>query len=54
MRLARPKFTDQTCLPVDPADPFSQGIASAVKTVTGQDDVDFPIGSYLKAPQSME
>ncbi|VDK67397.1 unnamed protein product [Litomosoides sigmodontis] len=54
MRLARPKFYENTCMPVDPADATSQLIASALCRLTGQEAADMPVGKYLMAPQKFE
>ncbi|KAI1727750.1 putative trafficking protein particle complex subunit 13 like protein [Ditylenchus destructor] len=53
MRLARPQFNTPVSFPVDHADPYAPGIANAVKEITGEESVDFPLGSYLMAPQTM-
>lgn len=54
MRLARPKFYENICMPVDPADTTSQLIGSALCRLTGQEAADVPIGRYLMAPQKFE
>ncbi|VDN04324.1 unnamed protein product [Thelazia callipaeda] len=54
MRLARPKFQESTCIPVDPADTTSQLIASTICRFTGQEAADMPIGKCLLAPQKFE
>ncbi|VDO27151.1 unnamed protein product [Onchocerca flexuosa] len=54
MRLARPKFYENICMPIDPADPTSQLIGSALCRLTGQEAPDIPIGKYLMAPQKFE
>lgn len=51
MRLARPKFHENICMPVDPLDPVSESIGSAICRMTGQEAADVPIGQYLMAPQ---
>uniref|UniRef100_A0A0R3RTX8 Trafficking protein particle complex subunit 13 n=1 Tax=Elaeophora elaphi TaxID=1147741 RepID=A0A0R3RTX8_9BILA len=51
MRLARPKFYENICMPIDPADSTSQLIGSALCRLTGQEAADMPIGKYLMAPQ---
>ncbi|CAG9536850.1 unnamed protein product [Cercopithifilaria johnstoni] len=54
MRLARPKFYENICMPIDPADTTSQLIGSAICRLTGQEAADMPIGKYLMAPQKFE
>uniref|UniRef100_A0AAF5PY18 Trafficking protein particle complex subunit 13 n=2 Tax=Wuchereria bancrofti TaxID=6293 RepID=A0AAF5PY18_WUCBA len=54
MRLARPKFYENICIPIDPADTTSQLIGSALCRLTGQEAADIPIGKYLMAPQKFE
>ncbi|KAL3994660.1 hypothetical protein ACH3XW_22620 [Acanthocheilonema viteae] len=54
MRLARPKFYENICMPIDPADTTSQLIGSALCRLTGQEAADMPIGKYLMAPQKFE
>ncbi|MCP9261836.1 Trafficking protein particle complex subunit 13 [Dirofilaria immitis] len=54
MRFARPKFYENICMPVDPADTTSQLIGSILCRSTGQEAADIPIGKYLMAPQKFE
>uniref|UniRef100_A0A1I7VJ54 MoeA_C domain-containing protein n=1 Tax=Loa loa TaxID=7209 RepID=A0A1I7VJ54_LOALO len=54
MRLARPKFYENMCIPIDSADSTSQLIGSALCRLTGQEAADIPIGKYLMAPQKFE
>lgn len=54
MRLARPKFHENVCLPVDPLDPMSGLIESAVCRMTGQEQADVPVSQYLLVPQIFE
>lgn len=54
MRLARPKLYDTVCIPIDPGDPMSELIGSAVCRLTGQKAADEPVGEYLMAPQIFE
>uniref|UniRef100_A0A915AJ06 Trafficking protein particle complex subunit 13 n=2 Tax=Parascaris univalens TaxID=6257 RepID=A0A915AJ06_PARUN len=51
MRLARPKLYDTVCIPIDPGDPMSELIGSALCRLTGQQAADEPVGEYLMAPQ---
>lgn len=51
MRLARPKFHENVCLPIDPLDPMSVLIGSAVCKMTGQEEADIPVSEYLMIPQ---
>uniref|UniRef100_A0A0N5AHI4 Trafficking protein particle complex subunit 13 n=1 Tax=Syphacia muris TaxID=451379 RepID=A0A0N5AHI4_9BILA len=51
MRLARPKFHENTCVPVDPMDSMSSLIGSAVCKMTGQKEADIPVSEYLMVPQ---
>lgn len=54
MRLARPKFREPVCMAVDHGDPCSLAIANAVESITGQSSVEFPVGEFFMAPQTME
>uniref|UniRef100_A0A915DLT1 Transcription factor BTF3 n=1 Tax=Ditylenchus dipsaci TaxID=166011 RepID=A0A915DLT1_9BILA len=55
MRLARPKlYENSPTLAVDPADPYSTDIANAIKSISGEDSVEYPIGTSLMAPQQMD
>ena len=54
MRLARPKFHDNVCLPIDPVDQMSVLIGSAVCQMTGQEEADDPVSQYLMVPQVFE
>lgn len=51
MRLARPKFHENVCIPIDPLDPMSELIGSAICRLTGQETADVPVGQYLMVPQ---
>ncbi|KAK0393620.1 hypothetical protein QR680_000312 [Steinernema hermaphroditum] len=54
MRLARPKFHEKVCVPVDPLDPFSTLIETAMCKVTGEENAEFPVGKFLMAPQMFD
>lgn len=54
MRMARPKFHEPICMSVDPGDPFSTQIQDAVKQLTGLESMEFPVGEFLMAPQTIE
>uniref|UniRef100_A0A0N5A0D8 Trafficking protein particle complex subunit 13 n=1 Tax=Parastrongyloides trichosuri TaxID=131310 RepID=A0A0N5A0D8_PARTI len=54
MRLARPKLNDGLTLPLDPCDDISNNIKKSLKHITGQENLDLPIGSYLMVPQTFD
>lgn len=51
MRLARPKFHENVCVPIDPVDSMSLLIDSAVCRMTGQEEADVPLSQFLMVPQ---
>lgn len=54
MRMARPKFQEPICMPMDPGDPFSHNIQEAVSQLTGQESMEYVVGEFLMAPQTIE
>uniref|UniRef100_A0A0N5BCL7 Trafficking protein particle complex subunit 13 n=1 Tax=Strongyloides papillosus TaxID=174720 RepID=A0A0N5BCL7_STREA len=54
MRLARPKLNENLTLPLDPCDETSVGIHKSLNAVTGQENLELPIGSYLLVPQTFD
>ncbi|MFH4974549.1 hypothetical protein AB6A40_001258 [Gnathostoma spinigerum] len=51
MRLARPKFHENICLSIDPADEIGQLIGSQICRMNGQEAMDIPVGQFLMVPQ---
>ncbi|TMS33207.1 hypothetical protein L596_000974 [Steinernema carpocapsae] len=54
MRLARPKFHEKVCVPIDPLDRVSTLIDTSMSKVTGEENAEFPVGKFLMAPQQFE
>uniref|UniRef100_A0A914D0L3 Trafficking protein particle complex subunit 13 n=1 Tax=Acrobeloides nanus TaxID=290746 RepID=A0A914D0L3_9BILA len=54
MRMAKPKFQEPICMSVDPGDPFSQPIQEAVSQLTGQESMEYVVGEFLMAPQTID
>ena len=54
MRMSRPSFNDPVCMGIDPSDAFATGIEKAMIGINGCDSMEFPVGHYLMAPQTIE
>ncbi|CEF59881.1 Trafficking protein particle complex subunit 13 [Strongyloides ratti] len=54
MRLARPKLNESLTLPLDPCDDISNELHKSLRIITGQENLELPIGSYLLVPQTFD
>lgn len=54
MRLARPKLNENVTVPIDPCDDISNELHKSLKEITGEDNLELPIGSYLLVPQTFD